>query len=182
MEKSVVQVYAAQSMMIPILFIDGLRLAEFRQCFLTQLFKTTAIVRLVFAVAGPIAGSSLPAPFGFCINFAAQLQGEEALDVSHVVQRAGHVAMLRIEPAVMRNGNCETFNGVLITPLAAGDPPIGGMDIAQSEIVIGLAQNGFGRLQNLERMIGIAFLEEEPALEYSHHRCQRRVTLFPGKV
>src|SRR6266576_3769037 len=181
-EKSVVQVHAAQSMMIPMLFIDGLRLAEFGQCLIPQLLKSTAIRRLVFAVASPAARSGLPAAFCVCIDLAPQLQRDEPLDVGHIVERPGYIAMLRIELAVKRNRGCETLDGVLITPLAAGDPPIGGMDVAQSEIVVRLAQNGFCRLQNLESMIGIALLEKEPALEYSHNRRHRRVTQFPGEV
>ena len=46
--------------------------------------------------------------------------------------------MQRIPFLVLRDGPGKTVNGVLVASLAARNPAIGGMNVAQGEVIIGL--------------------------------------------
>jgi len=54
--------------------------------------------------------------------------------------------MLRIALPVTDDCGRKTFIGVLISPLATSNPAIGGVDISQRKIVVGLAEDRLGRL------------------------------------
>ena len=75
MQIAVVQVNAAQSMVVAILLIDGGSFLKFGQGFLAELLKAAAVLRLALSVAGSAPRRSFPAAGGIGIDFAAQVQG-----------------------------------------------------------------------------------------------------------
>src|SRR5216684_5810768 len=143
MEIGIVQVHAAQAVMIFVLLVNGRGFGKLGQRFLTELFKAIAILRLTLTAAGAAARGSFAAAGRFGIGFAAQLQCDQPLDVRHVVERASHVAMPWVAFLVQRDGIGKAINGVLVSSLAASDAAIRRANVAESDVVVGLVENSF---------------------------------------
>ncbi len=55
------------------------------------------------------------------------------------------------------------------------------MNVSQGQVVIGLIEHGFGALQNLQRLLGVALLEKQPALQHPHDGGHGLVTQLDGQ-
>src|SRR5262249_42306743 len=161
-------VHAAEPMMSFIMLIDRCGFSKLGESFLPKMLEAMTIRDLGFAIACAAACGSLAVLCRVGVNSSPKLQGDEPLHISHVVQRSRHVAVLRIAFLVERNGGSETVDCVLVSALASGDSSVRRMDIAQSDVIIGLAQYYLRLLQNAGRLLHISFLKVEPALENSH--------------
>src|SRR5262249_40573042 len=104
----------------------------------------------------------------FGVNFSAKLQGNKSFYISQIIKRTRHVSVVRVAFLAVRNGGVKTFNRMLVSTLASRDPSIRRMDVAQSQIIVGVGQYGLGLLQNVSRLLHISFLKVKPALENSH--------------
>src|SRR6266700_1983093 len=119
-------------MMIFVLLIDGRGFGEFGKCLQSKLFKTIAVLRFPWTSGSAPAYGSLAAAGRIGVNLAAQLQRDKPFHICHVIQRARHVAMLRITFFIQRNGRGEAVDGVLVSSLAASDAAIRRMNVAES--------------------------------------------------
>ena len=119
-------------MMIFVLLIDGRGFGEFGKRLLSKLFKTIAVLRFPLTSGSAPAYGSLAATSRIGVDLAAQLQRDKPFHIGHVIQRARHVAMLRITFLVQRNCRGEAVDGVLVTSLAARDAAIRRMNVAES--------------------------------------------------
>ena len=135
MKISVVQVHAAQAMMVFILLVDGGSFAKVGQRLLPKLLKTMAIMRPSFMSPLPDAatGGGFAAAGRLGIDFAAQLQSDQPLHVGHIVEGARDVAMPQIKFLVLRNGRGKILDSVLEAALTTRNPAVGRVDIAQSQ-------------------------------------------------
>src|SRR5213594_4139345 len=124
MQVAIVEVHAAETVMVAILFINRGGFGEFGEGFLTDLFKAITILRLARTGAGAAARDSFASAGDIGIDFSAELQGNQPLDGSHVVERSGHIAVLGIAFFVLGDGGGEALDGVLVASLAAGDASV----------------------------------------------------------
>ena len=144
-------------MVVLVLLVDGGRFGQLGQSFPAELLKAAAILRLASAISGTTAGGGLAMPRGVGIDFAAQVQGDQPLHIGHVIEGASHVAMPRVAFLVVGDRPGKTVNGVLIASLAACNPAVRRMNVAQGEMVIRLAQDGLGLLQDVKRLFESPF-------------------------
>src|SRR6266403_2778451 len=124
MQVAVVQVHAAETMMVGILPIDGGGFGEFGEGLLADLFEAIAILRLARSCARAAARDGVASARYIGVDFSAELQGYQPLDGRHVVERSGHIAVLRIAFLVLSDGGGEVLDGVLVASLAAGDASV----------------------------------------------------------
>src|SRR2546426_11481907 len=104
MQVAIVEVHAAETVMVAILLINLGGFGEFGEGFPTDLFKAIAILRFARTGAGASARDSFAVAGYIGIDFSAELQGNESLDGSHVVERSGHIAMMGIAFLVLSDG------------------------------------------------------------------------------
>src|SRR5436190_24100858 len=102
------------------------------------------------------------------INFSGKLQSNQALDGRHVAERSGYITVLEVALFVLGDGGREMLNGVLVASLAAGDTSVRRLDVAEGQVVVGLAENRFGFLQDRNRLLRISLLKKEPTLQHAH--------------
>src|SRR5437899_2569421 len=96
MQVAIVEVHAAETVMVAILLINRGGFGEFGEGFLTDLFKAIAILRLARTGAGAAARDRFASARYIGIDFSAELQGNESLDGRHVVERTRDISMLGI--------------------------------------------------------------------------------------
>ena len=174
MQVTVVQVNAAQAVVVAIILVDGGGFSQFGESFLAELLKARAMLRRAGIVARAAPSRGFPAAGGIRVDLAEQVQGDASFGGSEVGEGTCHVAMTRVPPPVIRDGDGEVLDRVLVASLAAGNPAVGRMNVSQGQIVIGCFESGLGFLQNLRGLLRIALLEEEPALQDPHdsgHGC-----------
>src|ERR1700751_1755962 len=125
-------------MVIAILLVDGRRLLQLRERFLPKLLKTAALLYLARTIAAAASGGRFAPAFCRGINLASQLQRDQPLRRRQGRECAPNIAVARIPLPVLRDCRCEVFDGVLVASLPAGNAAVGGMDVSQREIVVGL--------------------------------------------
>src|ERR1700675_4625273 len=89
--------------------------------------------------------------------------------------------MSRIPLPVLRDGNRKVLDGVLVAALASSDPAVGGMNVSERQMVVGLFKYGLGLLQDQQSLLGISLLEEKPTLQDAHNGSHGLVPEFGGK-
>src|SRR5207249_4484716 len=82
---------------------------------------------------------------------------------------------------VERDGGGKAINGVLVSSLAARDAAVRRLNIAEREVVVRLAENGFGIPQSVDCLLGVALLKQDPALQHLHDCSHRLVAEFKGQ-
>ena len=79
------------------------------------------------------------------------------------------------------DGAGEVVDGAVVPAFLAINAAIGGLDVSQHHVVVGIGENRLRLHQRLERFLVLAFLEQQPALEHPHHRGHAREPAFePG--
>ena len=131
-------------------------------------------LRADFLVIAPHVGLGAPALRGFGVDPFTQLQGDQALDVSHVGERAGEIAMLGITLAVFLDGLGKVPQREIVASFAPVHPAVAGLDVAAGDVVVCFAQDGVGFAQQLQRVFDAAFLKQQPAFRNAHG-CRHRL-------
>ncbi len=71
--------------------------------------------------------------------------------------------------AVIADGAFEKLDCFVETSFAARHPSVKRLNVAERHIIVSLAQHIFRLLRNAHRFLPFALLEQQPALEHSHH-------------
>src|SRR6476660_5190096 len=88
------------------------------------------------------------AAFSFRINLLAHLDRHQSLYVSDVGKRTRKISVVRICFLEMLNGAREEFECFLIMSLAAHHAAMRGINVAQRNMIVAVAQRCFGLVQN----------------------------------
>ncbi len=82
---AVVQVHAAQTVMVAILLVNSCCFVQFRQRFLMKLLEAIAMQVLAAVIFGTATGRRFPPPRGIRVNLAAQLQRNQPFDQRKII-------------------------------------------------------------------------------------------------
>src|SRR5205823_3638705 len=164
--------------MIFVFLIDSCGFSELGESLLTKLLEAMPVRRLDFAFDGASTRGGFAAARCLGVAFAAQLQPNKPLGIGQVIQRARYVTVLWITFPVKSAGCRETIDCVLVPALASCDSPVRRVDVAQSQIIIGLGEFGLSFAKNIDGLLRVSFLKIEPALEDPHDCCHRPMAEF----
>src|SRR5262249_58919668 len=112
-----------------------------------------------------ILGLALTATLGFRIHLLADLQRDQPLHVGNIRERPRQVAMLRIALPKMLDRAREKLERLAVAALAAHHTAVRGINVAERNVVVGRAQNGFRLVEDARRFPSLAFLKLQPAFQ-----------------
>src|SRR4051812_39893204 len=73
--------------------------------------------------------------------------------------------MLRVALPEFGDGTIEVFDGAVVLAGAAGHASVKGVDVAECNVVVGVAEDGFGVVRAPFLFFYFAFLQQNPTLE-----------------
>src|SRR5579864_360785 len=114
-------------------------------------------LRLLLVATGQALGAL--AAFSFRINLLAHLDCHQSLYVCNVGKRTRKISVVRICFLEMLNGARKELQGFLIMSLAAHHASMSGINVAQRDVIVAVAQRCFGLVQNTRRFAELPFLE-----------------------
>ncbi len=113
------------------------------------------------SVSGRAAGNGLGAlaAFSFRVNLLAHLYRYKPLHVSDVGKRPCQISVLRVPLLEVLDGAGEKFQCFLVMSLPPDHAAMSGIDVAQRNVVVAVAERRFSMIQNARRFAELPFLE-----------------------
>ena len=99
------------------------------------------------------------AAFSFRINLLSHLKGHQPLHVSDVGQRPCQISVVGICFLKVLDGPREKLQGLLIMSLSPHHAAMRGINVPQRDVVVAVAERGFGLVQNARSIAILPFLE-----------------------
>src|SRR5581483_7882950 len=126
-QEAAIDLHRADTAMVIGSLINAFRFGEFIKRLGANALQFQALLQQPGAIAGIVRMPRL-APRALIVDTLLKLHGHEAFDPCDVHSRTRQVRMIGIAPAVMLDRGGEVLLRPLITPLAAGDAAVRGLD------------------------------------------------------
>ena len=142
-QEAAIDVDAGNAAMVLVGAVDRHRLVEVGACLGADLFDAQALFAdPVGGRGGIVAGGAVGG--GGPVELLLAIQGQQALDEREVGERARKLQVAPAAQAVFVDGPLEIFDSALEFSPALGDAPVGRLDIAAAQEVVGVAQRIVG--------------------------------------
>ena len=167
-EQPAVFQHAADSMMVIMVAIDFFRQIQIGEGAAAQLFMLPQLAVLLSARQAGVLGPcrrSLSASICLPIWTATSL-----CTYAMLVSVRARFLCCGLRLVKMLNGAGKELQRFLIMSLAAHHAAMGGIYVAQRDVVVAVAQRRFRLVQNARCFAILAFLKEQPALQDAHDR------------